>query len=148
MDIILLQDVENLGTANDLVSVKGGYARNFLIPKRLAVVASKSNRKVREERLRQDERRQEKLLSQLQDVVDKLKSSVITIGTKVGTTGKIFGSVTTHHLAEAIKRETGANIDRRKITILEEPKALGTYAAEVDLHEDVKVQFNFEVVAE
>ena len=148
MEIILLQDVENLGTANDMVNVKGGYARNFLIPKQFAVPANDSNRKQHAERVKQDERRQEKLMSQLQQVVDQLKSATIKIGAKVGTTEKIFGSVTTHHLAEEIKAQTGANIDRRKITLDEEIKTLGTYTAHVNLRADVDVDVTFEVIAE
>ncbi len=148
MQIILLQDVQNLGLANDLVTVKNGYARNYLIPKGMAVTAGISQMKQHAERIKQDERRQDKLLSQLQQVVDQLKSVNIKVGAKVGTTDKIFGSVTTHHLAQEIKEQTGANIDRRKIKIDEEIKTLGTYTAHINLHTDVDVDIEFEVISE
>ena len=149
MDIILTQDVENLGIADDLVTVKSGYARNYLIPKKLAMVANEGNRKNLEEKMKQKARREEQMLSKIQDVVDTLKSAVIKIGAKVGTTEKIFGSVTTHHIAEEIKKQVSIEIDRRKITIIEgEVKTLGTYSAEIDLHENHKVNLSFEVVAD
>lgn len=148
MEIVLLQDVENLGTQSELVKVKAGYARNYLIPKGMAIVANDSNKKHAEEIRKQGERREELLMSQLQDIVDALKNKTVTVGAKVGTSGKIFGSVTSIQLADAIKKQLHINIDRKKITILEEIKTLGTFKAEIDLHQDVKVETVFEVVGE
>ena len=148
MEVILRKDVEKLGIINDLVNVKRGYARNYLLPRGYAVLATPANRKQREEYLKHLERKEELMLSQLQETIDKIKDVVVKVGAKVGTTEKIFGSVTTHHLAEALKSQTGITLDRRKITLAEDVKTLGSYAAEVNLHKDINVTLNFEVVAE
>ncbi len=148
MEVILLQDVSKLGKENDLVKVKPGYARNFLIPRKLAVVADEAARKQLAERNKQDARREEKLLKEINVVVDKLKGATFTIGTKAGTSGKIFGSVTSHMLAAAIKKQLNISVDRKKITLPEDVKNLGAYTAKVDLHKEVSVEVNFEVVAE
>ena len=148
MEIILLQDVETLGDQNEQVTVKAGYARNYLIPQGLAAVANDSNQKVAAEKRKQADRREELMMSQLQTIVDALKNNVIKIGAKVGTSGKIFGSVTTLQLADAIKKQLGLKIDRKKITLPDDIKELGSYTAEVDLHKDVKVEISLEVVAE
>ncbi|GIV34782.1 MAG: 50S ribosomal protein L9 [Chitinophagales bacterium] len=149
MEVVLLQDIENLGSQYQIVKVKPGYARNYLIPRGLALIANEGNRKMSAEKQKQAKRREEKLLSQLQSIVDQLKMNAVRVGAKVGTSGKIFGSVTTLQIAEAIKKQFGVTVDRKKITILEEDiKVLGTYKALVDLHKDVKVEIDFEVVAE
>jgi large subunit ribosomal protein L9 len=148
MEVILLQDVANLGKQNELIKVRPGYGRNFLLPKKLAVVASESERKQLDERQKQDVRREDKLMSQLQTIVDTLKSTVFRVETKAGASGKIFGSVTTVQLAETIKKQKNINIDRKKISLLEEVKNLGTYTADVNLHKDVEVKITFEVVEE
>jgi large subunit ribosomal protein L9 len=120
-----------------------------LIPRGLALVANDGNKKFATEKQKQQQRREEKLLSQLQTIVDQLRKTVVKIGAKTGTSGKIFGSVTTLQLADAIKKQFGVGVDRKKISILEEDiKTLGTYKALVDLHKDVKVEIDFEVVAE
>lgn len=148
MEVILRKDLEKLGIINDLVNVKRGFARNYLLPRGYAVLATPANRKQREEYLKQLERKEELMLSQLQETIDKIKDVVVKVGAKVGTTEKIFGSVTTHHLAEALKAQTGITLDRRKITLAEDVKTLGSYSAEVNLHKDINVTLNFEVVAE
>jgi len=149
MQVILIENVKGLGKANDLVEVKGGYGRNFLLPNRLALMANKSNKKIAGEIVAQAERREQKVLSQFEGLVEKIKDKTIKVGAKVGTTGKIFGSVTNVQLAEAIKKNTGEEVDRRKITILsEEVKTLGEYEAQLVLHPKVKVDFNFEVISE
>lgn len=149
MEVVLLQEVDKLGAQNAIVKVKPGFARNFLIPRGLALVANEGNKKFALEKQKQAQRREEKLVSQLQNIVDQLKKTVVKIGAKTGTSGKIFGSVTTLQLAEAIKKQFGVNVDRKKVSILEEDiKTLGTYKALVDLHKDVKVEIDFEVVAE
>jgi large subunit ribosomal protein L9 len=146
MEVILLQDVAHLGKHNDLVKVRPGYGRNFLLPKGLATLATDSQRKQLEERLKHDVRREEKLMSQLQTIVDTLKSTVFQVAAKSGTSGKIFGSVTNVQLADAIKKQKNINLDRRKITLAEDVKNLGTYTANVNLHKDVEVTISFEVV--
>jgi len=149
MEVVLLQDVDKLGTQHQIVKVRPGFARNYLIPRGLAQAASGGARKLALEKQKQQQRREEKLMSQLQTIVDQLKKTVVRVGAKTGTSGKIFGSVTTLQLAEAIKKQFGVNVDRKKISILEEDiKVLGTYKALVDLHKDVKVEIDFEVVAE
>lgn len=148
MELILLQDVEHLGLQNDLVTVKPGYGRNYLIPKGMAVVANVSNKKSLAEAAKQSARREEKLMAALQSVVDTLKNSVIKVGAKAGTSEKIFGSVTTLQIAEALKKQKNISIDRKKIHLPEEIKTLGSYHAVVELHKDVKVDLAFEVVAE
>src|SRR5688572_30030456 len=149
MEVVLLQDVDKLGAQNAIVKVRPGFARNFLIPRGLALVANDGNKKFANEKQKQQSRREEKLLSQLQTIVDQLRKTVVKIGAKTGTSGKIFGSVTTLQLADAIKKQFGVNIDRKKISLIdEEIKMLGTYKALVDLHKDVKVEIDFEVVAE
>ena len=148
MELILLKDIEGLGNRDDVVTVKNGYGRNYLIPKRMAIVANKRNSNMLKERTRQSDMRTDKMMGQIQAAVTQLESSSLKVGAKVGTSGKIFGSVTNIQLADAIKKATGLEIDRRKITILEEIKSLGTYKAELDLHKDVKPEIEFEVVAE
>lgn len=149
MDVILIKEVENLGHPDDLVSVKPGYARNYLIPQGFAVVANESNRKSHAEREKQLQRKQEQLLSQINVIQDKLSNMTLRIGAKVGTTDKIFGSVSTHHLSQAIKDQAGYDISRRSIEIEEgEVKTLGTYTANIKLHPEHSVSLSFEVVAE
>jgi len=148
MEVILLQDVTKLGKQNEKVKVRAGFGRNFLVPKGLAVVATDSAVKEMNERVKHDSRREERIMSQLQQIVDTLKSNVFKVATKAGVSGKIFGSVTNVQIAEAIKKQVDIKIDRRKITLLEDVKNLGTYTADVNLHKDVQVKINFEVVEE
>jgi large subunit ribosomal protein L9 len=148
MEVILTQDVDKLGQENELVKVRPGFARNFLIPRGMAVVADDGARKQLVERQKQSGRREEQLLKQLGSVQDKLKNTTLRIGAKSGTSGKIFGSVTTHMIAEAIKKQTNVSIDRKKITLPEDVSNLGNYTAHVNLHKDVSVDIPFEVVSE
>src|SRR6188474_1321794 len=104
MEVILLQDVDKLGRENELVKVRPGFARNYLIPRRLAVIADGGQKKMLDERMKQETRREDKMLKQISNVVDVLKNTKYTIGAKTGTSGKIFGSVTTIQLAHAIKK--------------------------------------------
>lgn len=149
MEIILLKDVEKLGYADDVVNVKNGYALNYLIPQGYAVVKNDTNLRELGTRLRLKEKKEAKLLEQIQEITARLKESTFKIGAKVGSTDKIFGSVTSYHIAEAIKNTASVEVDRRKIHILEgEVKTLGNYTAEVTLGKDHKVNIAFEVVAE
>jgi len=148
MDIILLQDVANLGSKDDTLVVKNGYGRNYLIPQKLAILASPSAKKVLAENQKQRAHKEAKLKDQALVMAEKLKSIVITIGAKTSTTGKIFGSVNNIQVAEAL-REKGFDIDRKQILIKEDAiKETGKHTAKVKLHRDVVVEFEFEVIAE
>lgn len=148
MQVILIQDVNNLGGAHELVTVKDGYARNFLIPHKLAIEANSSNRKQLEERRKQITKREEKLLAEVNSVIAVLQDGVLKIGAKTGTSGKIFGSVTSVQIARAIREQKGYEIDRRKITIIDDVKELGTYKANIDFGKGHETEVDFEVIAE
>jgi large subunit ribosomal protein L9 len=148
MQVILIKDVDNLGSAHELVSVKPGYARNFLIPEKFAVEASSSNLKMLEERRKQLQKREEKLLAEIAKVTDVLKAAPVKIGAKLGVNGKIFGSVTSIQLARAIREQKGYEIDRRRITILEDVKEAGTYNAQIDFGKENILELSFEVIGE
>ncbi|GAA0524065.1 50S ribosomal protein L9 [Chitinophaga japonensis] len=148
MQVILIQDVDNLGQRNELVDVRNGYARNFLIPQKFAVEASPSNMKQLQERLKVQKAKEEKLLSEIAQVVEVLKAGPVKIGAKTGTSGKIFGSVTGVQIARAIKEQKGYEIDRRRIHILDDVKELGTYKARIDFGKGNEAELEFEVVAE
>lgn len=148
MDIILKQDVANLGQKDDIVKVKDGYARNFLIPKGLATTATESAKKVLAENTRQRAHKEAKVRAEAQTQAEKMKGLKLTIGAKTSTTGKIFGSVNTIMLAEALK-DKGFDLDRKNIVFDEEHiKEVGTYKAKVKLHKEVSVEIEFEIVAE
>lgn len=148
MDIILKQDIPNLGHKDEIITVKDGYARNYLIPKGLAVNATSSVRKMHEEILRQRAHKEEKIQQLALEMADKMKNLTITIGAKTSTKGKIFGSVNTIQISEALK-EKGFEIDRKDITIKEELiKEIGSYTANVKLHREVTVEIPFEIIAE
>ncbi|MEZ4885685.1 MAG: 50S ribosomal protein L9 [Chitinophagales bacterium] len=148
MEIILLEDVEKLGYRFDTLTVKGGYGRNYLLPNKLAIVANRANKATIAERLRQIKMKEDRLLAKIEEVVAKINAATLKIGAKVGTTDKIFGSVTNLQLAEVIKKQTGVEIDRRKIIIPEEVKVLGTYTATIDFGQESKYDIEFEVVSE
>jgi large subunit ribosomal protein L9 len=148
MQVILIQDVNNLGGKNELVTVKNGYARNYLIPQGLAVEASPSNLKMREEKLKVAAKKEAALLAAINEVIAKLKEAPVNVGAKVGTSGKIFGSVTSVQISKAIREQKGYEIDRRRIHIVDEVKELGTYKATVDFGNGNVAELEFEVVAE
>src|SRR5689334_18945747 len=148
MEVILIQDVDNLGAKNEIVKVKNGYARNFLLPRQLAVESSPSNRKQLDERMKQVKKKEEKMLAEFNSVVSKLKEAPLKIGAKTGTSGKIFGSVTSLQLSRAIREQKGYEIDRKKISIPEEVKELGTYKAHIDFGNSKFADVDFEVVGE
>ncbi|MBL7734539.1 MAG: 50S ribosomal protein L9 [Chitinophagaceae bacterium] len=148
MEIILIQDVDNLGAANELVKVRNGYARNFLIPNKLAKEASPANRKALEEKLKQVRKKEEKMLADLNAVIAKLTDGALTIGAKTGTSGKIFGSVTPLQISRAIREQKGYEIDRKKINIADEVKELGAYKASIDFGNGKSAEVDFEVVGE
>ena len=148
MDIILKQDIPSLGHKDDIITVKDGYARNYLIPKGLAVNATRPVRKMHEEILRQRAHKEEQVRLEAEGIAEKMKDLKLTIGAKTSTKGKIFGSVNTIQIAESLKAE-GYEIDRKDITIKEELiKEVGSYTASVKLHREVKVEIPFEIIAE
>jgi large subunit ribosomal protein L9 len=148
MQVILIKDVDNLGAANELVDVRPGYARNYLIPQKYALEASESNRKVLEERQKQLKKREEKLMAEINKVREVLSQGAVKVGAKTGTSGKIFGSVTAIQIARAIREQKGYEIDRRRIVIPDEVKEIGTYKAQIDFGKDNVVDMEFEVVGE
>jgi large subunit ribosomal protein L9 len=148
MQVILIKDVDNLGAAHELVEVRPGYARNYLIPQKYAIEASGSNMKVLEERRKQKQKREDKLIAEIAKVTEVLKSSPISVGAKTGTSGKIFGSVTSVQLARAIREQKGYEIDRRRITLLDDVKEVGTHKASIDFGKNNIVEIEFEVAGE
>jgi large subunit ribosomal protein L9 len=148
MEVILLKDVEKLGYANDIVSVKNGYGRNYLIPQGIAVIASDGNKRMLEELKRQSAVKEAKIMAEVEKMVDQIQGATIKVGAKVGQNEKIFGSVTNVQLAEAIKNQLGVLVDRKKIEIEEDVKTLGEYSAFIALPQDKKVEVKFEVVEE
>jgi large subunit ribosomal protein L9 len=140
--------VNNLGGVNEVVSVKNGYARNFLIPRKMAVEASPSNMQQLNERLKQQQKKEAAMLAEINQVIAKLKEGAVKVGAKVGTSGKIFGSVTSVQISRAIRDQKGYEIDRRKIHIIDEIKELGNFKAKVDFGHGHETELELEVVAE
>ena len=148
MELILIKDVEKLGYADDVVKVRSGFGLNYLIPQGFAVIKNQGTTAQLAGRVVAREKREAKLIAQFNEISARLTSAPLTIAAKVGTTGKIFGSVSAYHIAEAIKNQLQVEVDRRKITVVEgEVKALGTYTAEVGLGASHKVTVTFEVTA-
>jgi len=149
MEIILKQDVSNLGSKDDVVVVKDGYARNFLLPKGLAIMATSSAKKVVAENIKQKAHKEAKIKSEAEKIAAKMTGLKLTIGAKTSSTGKIFGSVNTIQISEALHGQ-GFEVDRKNIRLLEEEhiKEVGTYKAKIKLHKDVSVDVDFEVISE
>ncbi|MCB0620433.1 MAG: 50S ribosomal protein L9 [Saprospiraceae bacterium] len=148
MEIILLQDIDKVGDKYEIVKVKPGYGRNFLIPKGMAIIANDANRKRLDEYKAKEAAKLAERLAEFQELAGLLKDKVLTIGAKAGTSGKIFGSVTNVQIAAALKEQFDVEVERRKVILPEEIKVLGTYTAQLDLHPEVEINVNFEVVAE
>ena len=148
MEVILIQDVDNLGGKNELVKVRNGYARNYLIPQGFAVEANPGNRKQLDEKLKVAAKKEAAMLAQINSVVAKLNEAPLKVGAKTGTSGKIFGSVTPLQISRAIRDQKGYEIDRKKISIPEDVKELGTYKAAIDFGNGQHAEVEFEVVAE
>lgn len=148
MQLILLADVENLGVKFDLVKVKPGYGRNFLLPKGLAKIATPSSIKHLEEIKRQQSAKTARQAEEMKALAEQIAADKLTIGAKAGSTGKLFGSVTAIQIAEAMNAQYGIKLDRKKIHLTTEVKELGTYKATVDLFRDVSAEITFEVVEE
>jgi large subunit ribosomal protein L9 len=147
MELILIEDVAGLGYKNDIVSVKKGYGRNYLIPQGKAVIASESARKVLAENLKQRAHKLAKIKADAEELAAKLAPVALTIATKVSATGTIFGAVGNIQIAEALAK-LGFEIDRKTILVKDTVKEVGSYTATVKLHKEVSVEIPFEVVAE
>jgi large subunit ribosomal protein L9 len=148
MEVILKSNIEKLGAKDEIVKVKPGYARNFLIPRDYAIVATESAKKILAENLRQRAHKETKILDEAQGLAEKLGALELKIGAKASETGKIFGSVNTIQISEALTK-AGFNIDRRSISISDDHiKMLGNYEAKVKLHKEVSAVVKFEVVTE
>ena len=147
MELILIEDVAGLGYKNDIVSVKKGYGRNYVIPQGKAVIASESARKVLAENLKQRAHKLAKIKADAEELAAKLAPVALTIATKVSATGTIFGAVGNIQIAEALAK-LGYEIDRKTIVVKDTVKEVGSYTATVKLHKEVSVEIPFEVVAE
>lgn len=144
MEVILKQDIKGLGYKYDVITVKNGYGRNYLIPEGLANLACKSALKERAENVKQATFKQDKLKNDAQAIADGLKELTLNLGAKVGENGRIFGAITTLQVADALKAK-GFDVDRRKLEIKSDIKEIGTYTVEADLHREVKVEFSIVV---
>jgi large subunit ribosomal protein L9 len=148
MEIILLKDIEKLGDKHDIVKVKPGYGRNYLIPQGLAVNANVINRKKRDVIIAEEEAKEATRLDDYKAMAAKLDGQILKIGVKAGTSGKIFGSVTSVQIAQALKDQFDLDIERKKIHLPEEVKEVGTYTAELHLHKELTTKVQFELIQE
>ena len=149
MEVILKQDVPNVGYTNDKVKVKPGYARNYLIPKGLAILATETNKKILSEDLRQKAFKAEKIKMSAEELARSLRDITVKIGAKAAESGRIFGSVNAIQIAQALKEQFNFEVDRKKIHVDQEHiKELGHYKATINLHKEIQIEINFEVVAE
>ncbi|HMR42266.1 MAG TPA: 50S ribosomal protein L9 [Saprospiraceae bacterium] len=148
MEIILLKDIEKVGDKHTIVSVKPGYARNFLIPQGLAIVANDTNRRSLDSMKRREAAVEQKVIDAAKNIAAQLAGKLLKIGAKAGTSGKIFGSVTNVQLAAALEEQFGITLDRKLISIPEDVKTLGEYEANLHLHKTLDAKVKFEVVEE
>lgn len=149
MEVILKKDIPNLGFATEIIKVRDGYARNYLLPQGLAILATDSNKKVNTETLKQKAFKEEKISKEAEALAKLLENVKVRIGAKVASTGKIFGAVNSMQISDALKEQFNYEVDRRKIFIEgDKIKEVGEYKAKVMLHKGVSVLVNFEVVAE
>lgn len=146
MDIILLENINKVGDRHEIVTVKSGYARNFLIPGGKALIANASNRKRLQHLRTLDEQREGVRLTEYQAIAVKLKDQSLRIPMKAGANGKIFGSVTSVQIAQALREQFNIDLERRKIEVEEEVKTLGSYVAKLNLHKEVSTTIAFDVV--
>ena len=149
MEIILKQDVQNLGYKDEIVKVKDGYANNYLIPQGMAIIATPSNRKVHAENMRQQAQKEAKIRKDAETLKAALDGKSVRIATKVGENGQLFGAVNNIQVAEALKEQHNYDVDRKKIVVDgSKIKEVGNYTALVNIHKDIKAEINREVVAE
>ena len=148
MDVILLKNIEKVGRKFDIVTVKNGYGRNYLLPQGLAIIANKPNRNNLEGYKRREAAKLESMLDVFKEIAAKVSGNTLVLPVKCGTSGKIFGSVTTIQLAAALKEQAGVEVERKKIVLPDEVKTVGDYVAKLMLHPEVTSEVAFEVIAE
>ena len=148
MEIILLKDIDKVGDKHTIVTVKNGYARNYLIPQKMALIANTTNRKRLADLARQEESKEAKMVGVYEEMAKKLEGKTLKIGAKAGTSGKIFGSVTSVQVVAALKEQFDVEILRKKVLLPEEIKNIGSYEMTLRLHADVQPKMAFEVVEE
>ena len=147
MEVILKDDIKGLGYKNDIVNVKPGYGRNYLIPQGFAIIANDSNKKRIAENIRQAAHKAEKIKKDAEDLAKSIGNIVLEIPAKAGESGRIFGAVTTLQVSDALK-DKGFEVDRKRITFKSDVKTIGEYVAVLDLHKEVSHEVNFKVIAE
>lgn len=148
MDVILLKNISTLGDKHDVISVKNGYGRNFLIPKGLAVIANKSNMTKLDELVAKEKAEEDQRIEEYKEMAEQMSGKTLKIGVKSGTSGKIFGSITNIQIARAINEQLALEIPRKKIVVDEEIKMIGSYKAQINLHNEVQIDIAFELVKE
>lgn len=148
MEVILLKDLEHVGDKHTVVSVKAGYGRNYLIPQGVAVIANAKNRGKLDKLVEEELQKENAKLEEYKQIAEKLKDQSLNIGVKSGTSGKIFGKVTSVQVISAIKETFGVEIERRKVDLPEEPKEIGEYPVVINLHPDVKAEMKINLVKE
>ncbi len=146
MEIILLKDIDKVGDKHEIVTVKNGYGRNYLIPQGHAIIANDKNRLRLDELKKEENAKEAQLVGHYQEIADKLKDKVIKIGAKAGTSGKIFGSVTNVQIAQALKEQFEVEVERKRIKMPEEIKNIGAYKVTLNLHSEVTAEVDFEVI--
>ena len=145
MEIILKQDIPKLGSKNDIIKVKNGYGRNYLIPKKLAVLATESVKKITQENIKQTNHKTQKIKDQALHIAELLRDMNLIITVKAGENGKIYGSITNVQIAEELHKK-GIEIDRKKIHLKEHIKQIGEFFAIIDLHKDIKPEITINVM--
>ena len=146
MEIILLTDIDNVGDKHEVVTVKNGYGRNFLIPRGLGLIANAQNRKKLDDIISKEESERAARLSEFEEIAKKLKGVKLTVPAKSGTSGKIFGSVTSLQISNQLKEEQGIEVERKRVVLPDDVKTLGEYTAVLNLHPEVDAKVDFEVV--
>jgi len=148
MNIILLQSIDNLGYKHEIVKVKPGYGRNFLIPKGFAVIANDTNKGKLDKLVEEEQQKENARLEDYKQMAEKIKGQTVQIGVKSGTSGKIFGKVTNVQIAAALKDKFEIDIERKKVVLTEEPKEIGIYTCMINFHPEVSEQLSLELVKE
>ena len=148
MDVILLKDLGTLGDKHDVVAIKNGYGRNYLIPKGLAVIANKTNLGKLDDLIVKEKADEDQKIGEFKAIIEKIEGKSLKIGVKAGTSGKIFGSITSIQISNALKEQLNVDIPRKKIHLEEEIKEVGSYTANIILHDTVKGAIGFELIKE
>ena len=148
MKVIMLQDVDKVGDKHEVVEVKDGFGRNYLLPRGLAIIGNSSNMGRLNEMVRRENAQEQKKLDVYRDIAKKLEGKTLRVGAKSGTSGRIFGSITQLQIRNLLQEQYGVDVERRKITLPEEAKELGTYQFIMKLHPDVVLTMDMEIVQE